>query len=135
MATLPQPMACDDTVTNDVESRTLTVRPIPGPAALEWRTAVRRLLEDADIGLPGAQPNWDLFCRASEAENRQVWADGPGGQRRIARGVPTEGGALRFTFPRSDGVYAQLVSQPGLRALVTVDRSRNQIVSVKFRRR
>src|SRR5215216_3222822 len=123
MAALPQPMATDATVTNDVKSRTLTVRPVPGPAALEWRAAVRRLLEDADIGLPGAQPSWDLFCRAREAEDRAVWADAPG-RGRVARGGPTEGGGLQFTFERRDPTYRELVGSPGLHALAVVDRSR-----------
>jgi hypothetical protein len=50
-----------------------------------------------------------------------VWAAGAG-KRNIAIGHPTADNALAFTFRRGDPVYKRLVSTPGLRAFVTVDR-------------
>jgi hypothetical protein len=55
------------------------------------------------------------------------------GQRNIAHGVPGDEWTLLFHFPAGKDAYAKLVSQPGLSAFVTVDRSTHRFLSVKFR--
>jgi hypothetical protein len=62
------------------------------------------------------------------------WASGAG-QRQIARGVPGADGSLHFQFRRGDPVYKQLVSTPGLSAIITVDRGTSRILGVTFRGR
>jgi hypothetical protein len=64
-----------------------------------------------------------------------VWASG-GGQDKIAHGVPTASGdALKFRFHPGHPVYTRLVSTPGLRAIIVVDRTSSQILGVRFRGR
>jgi hypothetical protein len=77
--------------------------------------------------------------RGFRHQNQGVWgaptvrAHGAG-ERNVAIGHPTDDGALTFAFPRGDPVYKQLVTTPGLRALITVDRA-GGILGVKFRGR
>jgi hypothetical protein len=63
-----------------------------------------------------------------------VWAHGAG-PHESARGVPERDGSLRFQFERGDPAYRELVSQPGLAAIVVVDRASGRILSVWFRSR
>jgi hypothetical protein len=100
---------------------TLIVKPAEagGYAALLWRQGYRALMQAEQYGRCGAP---------------LVWAHGPG-RREIAGGVPGEGGALRFTFPRGESTYKQLVSTPGLRAIVVVDRATSRIMGVRFHHR
>lgn len=55
-----------------------------------------------------------------------VWASGAG-ERKIAIGQPTDDNALEFHFRRGDPVYRKLVSTPGLRANIVVDRVSRRI--------
>ena len=48
-------------------------------------------------------------------------------------GLPTDDNALEFRFRRGDPVYRRLVSTPGLRANIVVDRVSRQILGVTFR--
>jgi hypothetical protein len=45
---------------------------------------------------------------------------------------PGDDGSLRFRFYAGDPNYKRLVSPPGLRATVVVDRASSQIMSVRF---
>jgi hypothetical protein len=83
---------------------------------LLWRDAVRAL--DGPAGMA-----------------RTPWANGAG-QSQIAFGLPTDdGAALEFRFHVGNPVYRELVSTPGLRAWITMDRGTGQIISVTFRGR
>jgi hypothetical protein len=104
----------------DIAARTLTVLPAdPGFPSTVWRHGYERLVESEQRGPHGAEPI--------------VWAHGPD-RREIAQGHP-EGGALRFEFRKGDPTWAQLVGTSNLSAIVTVDRSRYRILSVRFRGR
>jgi hypothetical protein len=121
--TLPRPLIDDGQVTNDLFTRTLTVRPAShasGTAKLLWRDAVRAVA----ISLDGP---------AGMA--RAPWANGAG-QSQIAFGQPTDdGAALEFQFHRGHPAYRELVPTPGLRARIALDRATGQIISVTFRGR
>jgi hypothetical protein len=117
---LPQPLAADGVVFNDVISRTLTVRlsdQANGYTRLLWREG------------------WQALRRAQESGWRRdvpdVWASAPGAYR-VAHGVPGEGGTLRFHFPARTAAYTELIGRPGLAAIVTMDRSSHHILSVKL---
>jgi hypothetical protein len=60
-----------------------------------------------------------------------VWASG-GGETKIAYGLPAGRDGLKFQFGRGDPVYKKLVSTPGLRATIVVDRGSSQILGVTF---
>jgi hypothetical protein len=93
----------------DLDARTVTVMPAEtGYAATLWQQGYREMVQGG-YGGP------------------TVWASG-------ARGHP-EGGALKFTFPRGNPAWAELVAQPRLSAIITVDRRRGTILGVKFRSR
>jgi hypothetical protein len=117
---VPQPLAADGVVFNDVGARTLHVRlsdQASGYTKLLW------------------QQGWQALRRAEETGWRHgvtaVWASAPGA-RQIAHGLPGEGGTLKFTFHTSQPAYSALVSKPGLAAIVTVDRGTHRILGVKF---
>ena len=66
---------------------------------------------------------------------RTPWAHGAG-QSQVAFGLPTDDdAALEFRFHRGNPVYRELVSTPGLRARIALDRATGQIISVTFRGR
>jgi hypothetical protein len=66
---------------------------------------------------------------------RTPWANG-GGETQIAFGVPTnDHAALEFRFHVGHPMYRELVSTPGLRARIALDRASGQIISVTFRGR
>jgi hypothetical protein len=118
-APLLRPLAAPGVVTIDPRDRTLTVRPARDARAYAkvlWVEGVRAVAKAEASGYGGAPT---------------VWAAGAG-QQQIAYGLPADGDALKFRFPRGDGVYTRLVSTPGLRATFVVDRGSSQILGVRF---
>jgi hypothetical protein len=112
--TVPQPMAADGQVAHDPVTASLLVKPkdTEGYARLFWRRGQRAMMQAAaGYGAP------------------TVWAHSAG-HRDLARGEPVRDGWLRFKLP--DPVYRELVSEPGLSAIVTVDREAAQILGVRF---
>jgi hypothetical protein len=110
----------DGIVTNDVGTRTLIVsRPenLLGYQRLWWREAHGALAAAEQGGWSSAHPF--LFAHTAD-------------QRDIAHGLPVDNLGLAFHFPVGVAVYGELVSQPGLRALVTVDKSRGWFTGVRF---
>jgi hypothetical protein len=120
--TLPQPLTMDGVVSNDVSTRTLVVRrpeTASGYERLSWRWAHEALVRAVESGWPTAGAPF-------------LWAHGAG-QRDIAHGLPGDNLTLLFHFPVGKTEYRDLVSQPGLRALVTVDKSRGVFLGVRFK--
>ena len=114
-APAPRPLLCDGVVTIDSRARALVVRPAADASAtakLLWRDGVR--------------------AQATAAMPPGVWATGAG-QPRISFGLPTDDNALEFQFDGRDAVFRELVSTPGLRARIGVDRANRQILGVTFR--
>jgi hypothetical protein len=120
---LPHPLIDDGVVENDPDTRTLTVRPAPhasGTAKLFWRDAVRAVA---------------LSLNGPAGIARPPWAHGAG-QSQVAVGLPTDDHAgLEFRFHVGHPAYRKLVSTPGLRAWIAMDRATDQIISVTFRGR
>ena len=118
---LPQPRAIDAVVFVDVLTRTLTAR-LPDQAGgyerLLWTQAWQQLRRAQEAGWPANGPPW-------------VYADVPGA-RRVAHGQPGEGGTLQFTFPPKTPGFAELISKPGVVAVVTVDRGSHEFRSCRF---
>jgi hypothetical protein len=117
---LPAPLTTDGIVSIDSAARTLIVaRPenASGYEKLWWRTAHGELVKAEQGGWRNGAP--------------YLWAHGVG-QRDIAHGLPGDGLTLEFHFPVGVAAYGELVSQPGLRALVTIDRSRGWFTGVRF---
>jgi hypothetical protein len=118
---LPSPMVMDGIVSIDNLQRNLVVRRpenLSGYEKLTWRMAHEQLVR-------GEQSGWD-------SDVPTLWAHG-GGQTDIAFGVPGDNLTLLFHFPAGKDAYTKLVSQPGLSALVTADRSTGWFMSCKFR--
>ena len=118
---LPQPQAIDATVFNDVLSRTLTVRlrdQAGGYERLLWTQAWQQLRRAQEAGWPANGAPW-------------VWADLPGA-RQVVHGQPADGGTLQFSFPPGTPGYSELISKPGVVAIVTVDRSTQRFLSCRF---
>ena len=61
-----------------------------------------------------------------------IWASG-GGEYKIAYGLPAGCDALAFRFSPGDPTYRRLVSTPGLRATIVIDRATSRILNVRFR--
>jgi hypothetical protein len=119
---LPRPKAAVGVVFADVVARTLTVRLSElesGYAKLLWREGWTALRRSQEAGWPIDGAPW-------------VWADVPGG-RRVVHGQPVDGGALSFHFPVGTAGFAELVSKPGLTAIVTMDVGTRRILAVRFR--
>jgi hypothetical protein len=117
---LPAPLTMDGIVSNDPGARTLTVlRPenASGYEKLWWRTAHAELVKAQESGWAGQVP--------------YLYAHGAG-QRDIAHGLPADSLGLEFHFPVGKEAYRELVSRPGLRALVTIDKSRGWFMGVRF---
>jgi hypothetical protein len=113
-------MTVDGIVRIDSAARTLIVsRPenLSGYQKVQWRIAHEALQRAEQSGWGSAHP----FLYAHSV-----------GQRDIAHGLPGGGLTLLFHFPVGVAVYGELVSQPGLRALVTVDKSRGRFTGVRF---
>ena len=118
---LPQPVAVDGVVFNDVLSRTLTVRlsdQADGFTRLLWQRAWRQQRRAQEAGWPVNGARW-------------VYADVPGA-RQVVHGQPGEGGTLQFTFPPGTAGYSKLISKPGVVAVVTVDRGTHRFLTCRF---
>ena len=117
---LPSPLTMDGVVRNDVGARTLVVsRPenLSGYQKVSWRTAHENLAR-------AEQSGWSF-------DYSYLFAHGVG-KSDIAHGLPGDRLTLLFHFPPGVDAYRELVSQPGLRALVTVDKSTGRFMRVKF---
>ena len=117
---LPEPLTVDAVVKNDVATRTLIVSSpenLSGYQRLWWRTAHGELVKAQESGWAGRVPF--LFAHGAA-------------QRDIAHGLPGDSLDLEFHFPVGKEAYRELVSQPGLRALVTIDKSRGWFMGVRF---
>jgi hypothetical protein len=115
--TVPQPLAITAAVSNDVLSRTLVVR-LPENAkssysALLWREAYAALKRDDEVG------RGDLYASAL-------------GAGRLAYAIPGDLQTLKFHFEPGKTVYAQLIENPGLHAIVTIDRGTSRFLSCRF---
>ena len=126
MTTLPvveqvlQPYAVDCAVSNDVVSRTLTVRlpqTVVGYPRLLWREAYQSYAKDEESGWYG---------------DGQVWASVQGAGDRVAYAIPGELQTLNFRFQPGVAAYAQLVGKPGVYAIVTLDRGLRRFLNVRF---
>jgi hypothetical protein len=122
--TLPDPVAVDGVVFNDPVARTLHVR-LPdsanGYTRLLFRQGWQALRQAEESGWRNAVP--DVWAHTAE-------------QRLIAHGLPGEDGTLRFHFPAKPGsAYSELVSKPGLTAIISVDRQTHHILAVRFLQR
>ena len=118
---LPQPQAIDAVVFVDAVSRTLTARlsdQAGGYERLLWTQAWQQLRRAQEAGWPANGAPW-------------VFADLPGA-RQVVHGQPGEGGTLQFTFPPGTPGFAELISKPGVVAIVTVDRSTQRFLTCRF---
>jgi hypothetical protein len=121
---LPQPVAVDGVVFNDVLTRTLSVRlsdQADGFTRLLWQQAWQQQRRSQEAGWPVNGARW-------------IYADVPGAPR-VVHGQPADGGTLQFTFPPGTPGYSELISKPGVVALVTVDRSTRRFLTCRFLRR
>jgi hypothetical protein len=121
---LPQPVAVDAVVFNDVGTRTLTVRlsdQASGYTRLLWQQAWQRQRRSQEAGWPLDGAPW-------------IFADVPGAPG-VVHGLPAEGGVMSFHFPPGTAGYSELISKPGLVAIVTLDRGTHQFLSCRFRNR
>jgi len=120
---LPRPRAITAPVENDISARTLVVkRPRDGSGyeAFMWRQAWERLRNADERGLYWGDAN----VRCSVPGHPDLVAASAGEQL-----------TLRFHFPagtEAGKVYTELVSEPGLSAIVTVDRGTLYFLGVKF---
>jgi hypothetical protein len=118
---LPQPQAIDAVVFVDVLTRTLTVRlgdKAGGYERLLWTQAWQALRRSQEAGWPPDGAPW-------------IYADVPGAPR-VVHGQAVDGGALSFTFPVGTAGFGQLVSKPGVVAIVTVDRGTHRFLTCRF---
>ena len=118
---LPQPVAVDGVVFHDVGTRTLSVRlsdQANGYTRLLWTQAWQQQRRAQEAGWPPNGAPW-------------VWADVPGASQ-VVHGLPAEGGVMRFHFPPGTAGYSELISKPGLVAIVTVDRATHQFLTCRF---
>ncbi len=116
---LPQPSAVESVVDTDVLTRTLGVRLSErevGYSKLLWREAFQQLRAAAENGWRNHP-----FVYASTPDNYQV-----------AHAAPGEFQTLKVHFPVGVAGYATLIGQPGLVAIVTIDRSTRRFLAVKF---
>lgn len=120
-AEMPQPVAVDGVVFNDVATRTLTVR-LPDKASgyerLLWQQAWQQQRQAREKGYPTNGARW-------------VWADVPGGTQ-VAHGLPADGGLMSFHFPPGTAGYTELIGKPGLVAIVTIDRATHHMLTCRF---
>jgi hypothetical protein len=118
---LPRPVAVECVGFADYVARTLSVRlsdRADGYTRQAWLQAWQAQRRSQEDGWPANGAPW-------------VYADVPTA-RRVAHGLPTEGGVMSFHFPVGTAGYSQLVSKPGLIALVTVDRGTHQFLTCRF---
>jgi hypothetical protein len=120
---LPRPRAIDGAVENDISNRTLIVRRpkhTAGYEAFMWRQAHKHLVNADERGWY----NSDANVRCSTP-----------GHPDLVSATPGENLTLRFHFPAgtpAGKVYTELVSKPGLTAVVVVDRGTLYFLNVKF---
>ena len=116
---VPQPMAVVAAVSNDVLSRTLSVR-LPenagGYEKLLWREAFAAYKAAEERGWSG---------RVSP-----LWATALGADR-LTYALPGDLQTLKFTFERGKTVYSQLISKP-VSAIVTVGRGTSRFRTVRL---
>jgi hypothetical protein len=123
-AVLPQPLAINAPVTNDVSNMTLVVRrpdAAGGYEKLLWRQAHEALVKAEESGWPASTP--------------YVWGSAPGNYQ-FAHATPGPNLTLLFAFTVGTPavkVYAELVGKPGLFAFVTADKSARYFLGVTFR--
>ena len=118
---LPQSLVLDGIVRINSAERTLVVsRPdqASGYEKLSWRQAHEALVR-------AEQSGWHRSAVPF------LYAHGVG-QRDIAHGLPGDNLTLLFHFPVGVDAYRELVSQPGLMAFVTVDKSTGWFIGVKL---
>src|SRR4029453_4157586 len=60
-------------------------------------------------------------CRKPTVKQLQLRSTSTPSARQVAHGVPGDYGTLLFHFPAGVTAYAELVSKPGLTAIVTLD--------------
>jgi hypothetical protein len=120
---LPQPKATTAPVTVDFANMALVVRrpdAAGGSEKLLWREAHQALVQAEERGWPGG--------------TQFVWGSAPG-HSQFAHATPGPNLTLLFPFVVGSAgakVYAELVSRPGLYAIVTADRSTRHFLAVKF---
>ena len=120
---LPQPLAVTAPVTVDFANMTLIVRrpdAAGGSEKLLWREAHAALVQAEERGWPN--------------NTRFVYGSAPG-HYQFAHAAPGPNLVLLFAFAVGTAaakVYAELVSKPGLAAIVTADRGTRYFLGVKF---
>jgi hypothetical protein len=118
---LPRPLAVTCVTFVDPASRTVSVRPgdqANGYTQRLWREAWSRQRRSQEAGWPASGAPW-------------LFADVPG-RARVTHGVPSEGGVMAFHWPVGSPGFAELVSRPGLLAVVTVDLSSGQFLTCRL---
>ena len=119
---LPRPTSAVGVVDHDPVGRILVVRLSEretGYSRLLWREGWTALRRSQQAGWPADGAPW-------------VWANLPGA-RQVTHGQPADGLALSFAFPPGVAGYSQLISRPGLTAIIIMDASSRRILSVTFR--
>jgi hypothetical protein len=110
---LPQPLSATGEVTHDPVTRSVFVRPAErGLAWLVWQQGHQAMIRD-DGSISGPRT---VLARL--------------GNRDVGRGEAVRDGWLRFQLEDAD--YRKLARQEGVHAIVTVDRQRGTILSVRF---
>ena len=118
---MPRPLAISAVVFHDFAARILSVRPgdqASGYEKLLWREAWQQQRRSREAGWPPNGAPW-------------VYADVPGAPQ-VVHGLPAEGGLMAFHFPVGTAGYSELISRPGVIALVTIDRGTHQFLSCRF---
>lgn len=129
----PRPYAIPGAVENDIATRTLIVkrpRQTVGYAAFSWRQAHEHLKNAEERGWP------DITAFRLDRVPT-LWGSAPG-HRQLVTGTSGPNLELHFHFPAGTEVgkvYTELVSKPGLSALVTVDRGTLYFLGVTFKHR
>jgi hypothetical protein len=111
----------DAVVWVDGVERTLIVRLPDGAGGYQkmlWTSGWQQLRRAQEAGWPADGAPW-VFC------------DVPGA-RRVVHGQPGEAATLKFHFPPGTRGFAELVSRPGVIAIVTIDRGSQRFLSCRF---
>jgi hypothetical protein len=122
---VPQPHEAVCAVSNDLSTRTVTVRLSDlannGYTRLLWKEAWRALRTWEESGSP---------------RHPTIWASAPGAYQAAyaVTGNPEFGGSLRFTFPKGEQSYVQLISKP-MAASAWIDKSTNRFINVVLKHR
>jgi hypothetical protein len=120
---LPRPRAIDGAVENDIFNRTLIVRRpkhIAGYEAFMWRQAHEHLVNAEERGWY----NSDAYVRCSTSGHPDIVSATPRCESDITVSLPAGTPAGK--------VYTEMVSKPGLAAIVVVDRGTLYFLNVKF---